>query len=132
MRRATDMAERLARVAVAAPLRALFDYRVPDGVVVAAGCRVRVPFGRSRAIGVVVELPTESGVAHDRLKPLDRVLDAHPLLAADHLAFLRWVAGYYHHPVGEVVAAALPRRLRKAERVAPLGEPGWELTAAGR
>ena len=31
---------------------------------------------------------------------------------AAELALLTWAADYYHHPVGEVFAAALPRLLR--------------------
>jgi primosomal protein N' (replication factor Y) len=122
---------RIARVAVAVPLYSLFDYRLPTGCAVVAGSRVRVSFGRTRVIGVVIELARESAVPTSRLKPIDAVLDAEPLLDSADLAFLTWAAGYYHHPVGEVVAAALPLRLRKNDTVLPLGEPAWALTRAG-
>src|SRR5690554_1027142 len=35
-----------ARIALNRPLRRLFDYRVPDGLELAPGQRVKVPFGR--------------------------------------------------------------------------------------
>ena len=126
------MADRIARVAVAAPLYSLFDYRIPAGTQVAVGSRVRVSFGRAWPVGVVTTLADDSECPADRLKPIDAVLDSEPLLRQADLDFLTWVAAYYHHPVGEVIAAALPLRLRKAGAVAAPGEPGWRLTAAGR
>ena len=125
------MTVRIARVAIAAPLHSLFDYRIPDRGDVAAGMRVRVSFGRARVIGVVTEIVGESECPVDRLKPIEVVLDPEPLLRPLDLEFLTWVAGYYHHPPGEVIAAALPLRLRKAEAALSPGGPGWGLTPAG-
>ena len=41
------------------------------------------------------------------------VLDATPLIPADLLALLTWSSRYYHYPIGEVMATALPTQLRK-------------------
>ena len=122
---------RIARVAVAAPLYALFDYRIPAGCPAVPGSRVRVSFGRTRPIGVVLDVAASSKVAANRLKAIDAVLDPEPLLSAADLDFLGWAAAYYHHPIGEVVAAALPLRLRKSETALASGESAWALTAAG-
>ena len=119
------------RVAVAAPLHGLFDYRLPPRLSARVGCRVRVPFGRRRVIAVVVESMLDSDCRDDQLKAVDAVLDAAPLLSAGDIDFLRWVAAYYHHPVGEVVATALPLRLRKSEQALLPGEPAWRLTDSG-
>ena len=44
---------------------------------------------------------------------------------------LRWAADYYHHPLGEVMAAALPASLRAGQAaLAPVEV--WSLTSAGR
>ena len=54
-----------ARVAVNVPLHQLFTYAVPEGERAEPGCRVRVPFGPRRLVGVVVEQTrfwTEGGV----------------------------------------------------------------------
>ncbi|MBW2474777.1 MAG: primosomal protein N' [Deltaproteobacteria bacterium] len=126
------MSVRIARVAVAAPLHSLFDYQIPATVEVAVGSRVRVSFGHSRPIGVVVEIVDSTDRPSDSLKSLEAVLDREPLLRQQDLDFLTWAAAYYHHPIGEVVAAALPLRLRKAEKMLPAGEPAWGLTAEGR
>lgn len=125
------MSDRVIRVAVATPLRALFDYRVPYDSPVAAGMRVRVPFGRARAVGVVVALDVASDCAADKIRRIEQLLDPLPLLDEDLLSLLRWVADYYHHPVGEVIAAALPVRLRRPIEAMSLAGPGWRLLPDG-
>ena len=48
----------IVRVALDVPLSTLFDYAVADGIAVAIGRRVLVPFGRRQMVGVVMELPS--------------------------------------------------------------------------
>jgi len=122
---------RVLRVAVDAPVPGPHDYLVPPGTDPLPGTRVRVPFGRAERGGVVLGDAAESQVPAGRLKPVGAVLDDAPVLDAGHLAFLAWAAGYYHHPLGEVLGAALPVRLRRGEPAALLGDPGWRLTPAG-
>ncbi|HEY8553923.1 MAG TPA: primosomal protein N', partial [Burkholderiales bacterium] len=96
------------------------------------GCRVRVSFGRRRSlIGVVVELRDDSEVPSAQLKPVLRVLDDAPLLPASLLSLLRWAAEYYHHPIGEVIATALPTRLRRLDLPDSITVSVWTTTPAG-
>lgn len=122
------------RVAVPAPLYSFFDYLPPPGAVLSQlrpGVRLRVPFGRGERCGVLMELVAESMVEHSRLKPALAVLDSEPLLTQEDLDFLLWAANYYRHPPGEVVAAALPVRLRRGEGPVSLVRQGWCLTLEG-
>jgi primosomal protein N' (replication factor Y) len=124
--------EGISRVALDVPLRRLFDYRVPDGTAAPLpGTRVRVPFGRQSLIGLVIEHASESALAPERLKPLTAVLDTVPVLAADVLDLVRWASDYYHHPIGEVIASALPKALRGGASSVALEEI-WRPTASGR
>jgi len=128
-------ASRVVVVAVPAPLRQAFDYLPPcggTGPLPAPGCRVRVPFGRQRLVGVVVDVRGSAAVAGRRLRRIDEVLDAEPLLTRRDLDLLRWAAGYYHHPLGEVIAAALPAALRQGGAASATGEARWRLTPVGR
>ncbi len=122
------------RVALDTPLRRLFDYLPPPAVTapagVAPGMRVRVPFGRQRLIGMVMAKADRSDIDPGRLKPVLEVLDAEPVLDAAALALLSWAAEYYHHPIGEVVAAALPKPLRLGAPARALEEQ-WLMTAEG-
>ncbi len=88
--------------------------------------RVRVPFGQSERVALVLE-PTPNDEQETR--PILEVLDELPLLDAETLACLRWAAAYYHHPLGDVVFAALPKILRGERR---LEVEALESTPSGR
>jgi len=107
-------------VAVSVPLSRLFDYRPPPGPrEPRVGARVRVPFGRRRVTGVVMSTSAESDVNASKLKAAIETLDETPLLSDDDLWLIRFTSEYYHHPIGEVAAAALPAALRKGQALYP-------------
>lgn len=119
------------KVALDVPLRQVFDYRAPAGTALQPGQRVRVPFGRQTLVGILVGLADRSDLPAARLKSALAILDQEPVFDTPTLELLIWAAGYYHHPIGEVLAAALPASLRQGR---PLVEPRvhWSLTDAGR
>lgn len=123
------------KVATPVPLERIFDYLPPEGCDAAdlrPGSRVLVPFGRRRQVGVLLAVASDSDVAVERLKPALAVLDPAPLLSETDLKLLHWAARYYHHPLGEVLAAAFPVALRQG-RPAVLELPkAYQLTSAGR
>ena len=81
----------VADVAFDVPLHHPFSYRVPEGWTVTPGQRVVAPLGRATRTGVVVALRERTEDAP--LKPLLRVLDAHPVLDARGLASELFAAG---------------------------------------
>ncbi|MGQ3057664.1 MAG: primosomal protein N', partial [Nevskia sp.] len=127
-------AVKLVTIAVPVPLRRVFDYAVPDALaaVLHPGQRVRVPFARRELIGVVVGPVRDEPPPDYEIKPVSALLDAQPLLSEALLALCRWTADYYLHPLGEVIAAALPGPLRRGEQPAIRPPDGLQLTAAGR
>lgn len=122
------------RVAVPSPLRRGFDYLLPqDMPAPSPGCRVRVSFGAREVIGVVLPARPEPGALPGaKLKPLLAVLDDAPVIGDALLRLCLWAADYYQHPVGEVLAAALPVLLRQGETARHRHPKGWQLTAGGR
>ncbi|HEY2395448.1 MAG TPA: primosomal protein N' [Rudaea sp.] len=119
------------RVAVPVPLLQLFDYLPPvDADTLPVGCRVAVPFGRGRRVGIVVEVAADSELPRARLRAALGVLDRQPLLTPELLDTLRWTARYYQHPLGEVLQTALPTGLRRAREAAHAGERALALTGA--
>ncbi|WP_019626030.1 primosomal protein N' [Thioalkalivibrio sp. ALJT] len=124
---------RIARIALDRPLDRLFDYRLPEAATPQPGQRIRAPFGRGTAIGVVVELAASSEVPPGRLRALQAVLDAEPLLDASLLELLQFGARYYHHPLGEALLGALPPALRHGNPLPALApETLWRLSPTGR
>jgi primosomal protein N' (replication factor Y) len=123
------------RVALPTPLRRLFDYRSaeagsPGTGSIEPGMRVWVPFGRRRLVGVVMESAARSELSEDKLKVVLEPLDSQPVFDRAMLALLAWAAGYYHHPPGEVLSAALPKALRLGAPLEAMQEQ-WRLTPAG-
>lgn len=121
----------ICRVAIDTPLRRTFDYRIePDSEAPALGCRVEVPFGRRQLVGVAVGLESTSDVDESKLKTISKILDSVPVFDAPLLQLLRWAADYYHHPIGEVIAAALPKLMREGASLVSHTE-FWRATEAG-
>ncbi len=105
------------QIALDTPLRRVFDYlppaQGPAQAVPRPGVRVLVPFGRQRLIGILVGIVAESTLPLPKLKAAHELLDEQPVFDPVTFELLRWAADYYHHPIGEVYAAALPVSLRK-------------------
>ena len=80
------------RVALPVPLPTLFDYLPPASGQARAGARVLVPFGKGKAVGVVVDPAAESTVPGGKLKAALELLDDAPLLDAELLASVNWAA----------------------------------------
>lgn len=119
------------RVAIPTPLRRLFDYLPPldssslpgaeqSGSTAGKpdypiGARIRVPFGRRQLVGVIVEVAENTDIPAEKLKPALQLLDRESVFPAPLLSTLLWAASYYQHPVGEVLATALPVLLRQGD-----------------
>jgi primosomal protein N' (replication factor Y) len=121
------------RVALNLPRHELYDYLPPaalEAAAVPAGSRVLVPFGAREAVGFVVAHAEASRQAPRSLKRIAALLDEAPLLDTPLLELLRWTAQYYHHPLGEVIAGALPQALRGTTPALALSER-WMASEAG-
>ncbi len=126
------------QIALDTPLRRVFDYLPPAQPAGLAapeaprlGVRVRVPFGRQQLIGVLVGVASESTVPAAKLKAAVHILDEQSIVDPITFELLRWAAEYYHHPLGEVFAAALPVSLREGQS-AHENPLWWSLSEAGR
>ncbi len=127
------------RVAIPSPLDSNFDYLAPPGcnrASLAPGMRVRVPFGKTKIIGILVEVVTHSAVESGRLKNALEILDDESLLSAELLQLAHWASGYYHYPLGMVFTSMLPTLLRSGKAPRMSGLPGeilrrWRLTEQG-
>jgi primosomal protein N' (replication factor Y) (superfamily II helicase) len=124
------LTQAIVRVALDTPLRRLFDYLPCAGELPQPGARVRVPFGRQRLIGVVHSVAAASEVPREKLKALLEVIDEAPVIDAGVMDLVEFAAQYYHHSVGEVLAAALPKLARTGSAARALTEC-WFASAAG-
>ena len=98
----------------------VLDYLLDDENTPRIGQIVIAPLGNRSVPGVIVGLSDEDPM-DKRLKPLDAVSDL-PVLSADMLDTLRWVAGWTMAPVGAVLKMVLPI---KDALLPPKGQMAW-------
>ncbi len=122
------------RVALDLPLPRLFDYQVDDAGLGDVGRCARVPFAGRELTGVIWEVAPCSDVPLDRLKPARAILRDVPPLPEEWRELVSFCSQYYHVPLGQVTALALPPDLRRAALSRPpRGALQWfVLTALGR
>jgi len=116
-----------ARVLIDGPSELVFDYVIPAGMEVVAGCRVRIPLRRKSAIGTVLSLapPAQQDFA---LREIESLIDPQPLITPVMLKTATWIADYYGSSIESVIRSVLPESVRteensaKTRRVAILSE----------
>ncbi|MBM4251091.1 MAG: primosomal protein N' [Deltaproteobacteria bacterium] len=103
-------------VAVPSPLAQTFTYKAPIHVV--AGCRVLVPFGVRKVVGVVLSsCPYEADQSRDfALKEVAEIVDSEPVYSEIVIDIAKWMSQYYMHPIGEVLRGMLPAANKKTKR----------------
>ncbi len=116
-------------VAIPRPLRTVFNYLpIPTKLKPQIGIRVYVPFGAKTIIGIIVGIG-ERDISDDKLKlkTIIQYLDTQPLLPNHLLSLIKWLSNYYHHPIGECIQTALPKKLQSSEPAKLLTETIWQL-----
>ena len=120
-----------AEVAVMAAIPIVLTYRVPEGLRIPVGSRVVVPVRKTSKVGIAVSVETGQNDVPG-LRPIERVLDAEPLIPRELLDLLLWVSRYYHTPAGTALALAFPPYLRQARPAFPVHESRIFRTGTGR
>lgn len=106
-----------ARVLIDGPSELVFDYAIPAGLNVQAGCRVRIPLRRKSSTGTV--LSVEEGPPGDfALRELESLIDPLPLVTPVLLKTGRWIANYYGCSLESVVRSLIPESVRSEENSA--------------
>ena len=105
----------LAEVIIPLAVEGTYSYEVPEALRVnfpelAPGCRVVVPFGTKRYYTGVVRSLVEEGEPR-KVKSVEQILDARPLVSAEVLGLWDWLSYYYVCPLGSVLRVALPSGL---------------------
>lgn len=108
------------KVAIPIPLHHYFDYLAPIDfpvVQLKKGMRILVPFGKQKKVGFLMEVSASSEWPRSQLKNAITIIDEVPLLPDSIQHLLEWTSRYYHCPLGEVYANALPNLLRTVKKL---------------
>lgn len=120
----------IAHIALPVPLYQLYDYRLTQPAEV--GMRVKVPFGKRDAIGVIVSIDQQTDVPIECLKDISEIIDNEPLFTPAVWQLLKWAVSYYHFPIGEVIFHAMPVLLRQGKQASKTEIKQWQLTELGK
>lgn len=124
------------KVALAVPMRTLFDYKVPKAIALRhelkVGMRIKVPFGNSTRFAIIAALSYDTEWDESQVKPITSLHDDQPILDDEILKLANWAQRYYHHPIGEVLFHAMPVLLRKGEKADFRTENWWCITELGK
>ena len=105
------------QIALATGLRQAFTYLAPEKSdnprVPKVGLRVRVSFGRSERVGLIIGIHQTTELDLSKLKPITEILDDTPLIPPELWQLGLWAADYYQHPVGDALMHLLPAKLRQ-------------------
>ncbi|MBT3707563.1 MAG: hypothetical protein HOG18_11925, partial [Proteobacteria bacterium] len=113
--------EKILRIALPVKLRRLFDYKVEEGrAAPKLGSRVLVPLQKRFVVGIVCDVSDTSLLPDSKLRPIKKTLDSEAALTPELFDLLNWASRYYHHPIGEVMQAALPTKLRQDCAIEPV------------
>ncbi len=92
----------------------LFSYAVPEGMRLAPGQHVLVPFGRGNKPleGFVLALSETAPETAAHIKPVSRALEPYPIFTEQQLSLARWMQQSYHCVLVDALRLMIPSQLR--------------------
>ena len=108
----------IAKIAIIKPLYNLFDYDITDKYnYIEPGCRVLVEFRKKIVVGFVISLSFSEKPLNYKLKSIIELIDKQPILDNETLNLIKWVANYYHAPLGQVIGIGTPLYIRQGKKL---------------
>ncbi|MHC1786721.1 MAG: primosomal protein N' [Christensenellales bacterium] len=114
----------------------VFTYLIPEGLDLAAGMRVSVPFGHQVKEGYVLGFSDSCDLEPARIRPVQDRLEDYPALLPPLVALAREMSAQAHCPLAETLRLMLPAQMRggrvkvKTQKVARLLVSGPAFAAA--
>jgi len=98
----------------------LLTYRIPSGMQVTTGVRVRVDLRKSENIGIVHRLRERAECSYT--KPIKEVLDTEQVINEDLMKTAEWMARYYLCSIGEALWTIVPKGIKRRDKQVDRGE----------
>lgn len=104
------------------PLTYLFRGDNPPKV----GSLVQVPLARRRVTGIISGSASSIDDNNIELKPIFHLLSQETAVSEEIVSLIQWCQRYYHTPIGQVVAAALPKSILKGAPTEARSPGKWQ------
>ena len=90
----------------------LFTYRVPEGMTLAPGQRVEVPFRTKSLEGFVIDLRETTELDEKIIRPVLRVLEDYPVILPEMVKLAQWMRKKYHCNLVDGLRQMIPAQMR--------------------
>jgi len=97
------------------PLDQTYSYKVPDNQIMEVGSVVSIPFGRRKALGVIINIRS-SGDEKFKLKEIIKLQYPYPIFSQEKIELIKWMAKNYFYPLGQCFEAAIPAFIKKSKK----------------
>ena len=92
----------------------VFTYRVPSGLKLSPGMRVTVPFGHRQGVeGLVLRITEESGFPEDRVKSVQKAMEAYPIIKPALLELAEHIKKTSYCSMAQALRLMYPAEMRK-------------------
>jgi primosomal protein N' (replication factor Y) len=108
----------IARVLIDGPSELVFDYVIPDGMAVVAGCRVRVPIRQKTSSATVLSVLSPPEQSEFVMREVKALIEPEPLITPVLLRTAYWIADYYGSSIEGVIRSILPEAVRTEDNSA--------------
>ena len=89
-----------------------FTYRIPEGMVLERGQRVKVPFGHQHKEGIVLGLTETTEVPPDKMREVASTLEDYAAIPPELMELATEMARKNHCPLAETLRLMLPAQMR--------------------
>ncbi len=96
----------------ASALDRVFDYRVPDGMALSAGWRVKIPFGAKTAEGYILSIEESSSVPEEKIRDIIEPLEDYPALLPHMLELAEEICERFHCTKSVALRLMIPAQMR--------------------
>lgn len=131
----TVMPALILTIAIFSPLRKCLAYLAPKDYTLAQlipGVRVQIPLRNKQVYGILMRVSKQTDVPLSKLKPATAIVDETPILPDSLLQMIHWASDYYHWPIGDAFATALPALLRQGRATTLPTISYWKITPLGQ
>ena len=103
--------ERLVKVALPRPIAESLTYRMISSQLdrELVGQWVLAPLGRDQVMGCIMEVTVDESIQMSKIKTISAALHWIPQLPPSLVSLIKYIAQYYHVPIGETLKLVMPR-----------------------
>ena len=96
----------------ASALDRVFDYRVPDGMELTSGWRVKIPFGPRTAEGYILSFSETTALPEEKIREIIEPLEDYPAIHPHLLELAQEMCGRFHCTMSTALRLMIPSQMR--------------------